>query len=40
MCILGGHVRFGVMRSLTDYVVLLAPINSMLYLFSQVKAGT
>jgi beta-hydroxylase len=27
------------MRSLTDYVVLLAPINSLLYLFSKVKAG-
>ena len=34
-----GRVRFGVMRSLTDYVVLLAPINSLLYLFSKVKAG-
>jgi beta-hydroxylase len=34
-----GRVRFGVMRSLTDYVVLLAPVNSLLYLFSKVKAG-
>ena len=34
-----GRVRFGLVRSLTDYVVLLAPINSLLYLFSKVKAG-
>ena len=34
-----GRVRFSVMRSLTDYVVLLAPVNSLLYLFSKVKAG-
>ncbi|OYY52901.1 MAG: aspartyl beta-hydroxylase [Polynucleobacter sp. 35-46-207] len=27
------------MRSLTDYQVLLAPINSLLYLFSKTKAG-
>ena len=34
-----GKVRFGLVRSLTDYQVLLAPINSLLYLFSKVKAG-
>ena len=31
-----GKVRFGLVRSLTDYVVLLAPINSLLYLFSKI----
>ena len=31
-----GKVRFGLLRSLTDYVVLLAPINALLYLFSKV----
>ena len=34
-----GRVRFGLVRSLTDYQVLLAPINCLLYLFSKVKAG-
>ena len=34
-----GKVRFGLVRSLTDYQVLLAPINSLLYLFSKTKAG-
>ena len=34
-----GKVRFGVVRSLTDYQVLLAPVNTLLYLFSKVKAG-
>ena len=34
-----GKVRFGFMRSLTDYQVLLAPINSLLYIFLKVKAG-
>ena len=34
-----GRVRFGVVRSLTDYQVLLAPVNSLLYLFSKVKAS-
>ena len=34
-----GRVRFGLVRSLTDYQVLLAPINSLLYLFSKTKAG-
>ena len=34
-----GKVRFGVVRSLTDYQVLLAPINSLLYLCSKTKAG-
>lgn len=32
-----GKVRFGLLRSLTDYVVLLAPINSLIYLFSKVS---
>ena len=36
---LRGKVRFGLVRSLTDYQVLLAPINSLLYLFSKTKAG-
>ena len=31
-----GKVRFGLLRSLTDYVVLLAPINALIYLFSKV----
>jgi len=31
-----GRVRFGLFRSLTDYVVLLAPINTLIYLFSKV----
>ena len=34
-----GKVRFGVIRSLTDYQVLLAPVNALLYLFSKVKPG-
>ena len=34
-----GKVRFGVVRSLTDYQVLLAPVNTLLYLFSKVKPG-
>jgi beta-hydroxylase len=34
-----GKVRFGLVRSLTDYQVLLAPINSLLYIFSKVKAN-
>ena len=34
-----GKVRFGLVRSLTDYQVLLAPINSLLYLFSKTKPG-
>jgi len=32
-----GKVRFGLVRSLMDYQVLLAPINCMLYLFSKIK---
>ena len=31
-----GRIRFGLIRSLTDYVVLLAPINTLIYLFSKV----
>uniref|UniRef100_UPI0040486D6B aspartyl/asparaginyl beta-hydroxylase domain-containing protein n=1 Tax=Polynucleobacter sp. TaxID=2029855 RepID=UPI0040486D6B len=31
-----GKVRFGLVRSLTDYQVLLAPVNSLLYLFSKI----
>lgn len=34
-----GKVRFGIVRSLTDYQVLLAPVNALLYLFSKVKPG-
>lgn len=34
-----GKVRFGLLRSLTDYVVLLAPINTLIYLFSKVSRG-
>jgi len=34
-----GKVRFGLVRSLTDYQVLLAPVNALLYLFSKVKPG-
>ena len=34
-----GKVRFGLVRSLMDYQVLLAPINTLLYLFSKVKKG-
>lgn len=34
-----GKVRFGLVRSLTDYQVLLAPVNSLLYLFSKIKPG-
>jgi len=33
------RVRFGVVRSLTDYQVLLAQVNTLLYLVSKVKAG-
>ena len=36
---LRGKFRFGVVRSLTDYQVLLAPVNALLYLFSKVKPG-
>lgn len=34
-----GKVRFGLVRSLTDYQVLLSPINTLLYLFSKVKSS-
>ena len=34
-----GRVRFELVRSLLDYQVLLAPINTLLYLFSKVKAS-
>ena len=34
-----GKVRFGLVKSLTDYQVLLAPVNVLLYLFSKVKTG-
>ena len=34
---LRGRVRFGWLRALTDYTVLLAPLNALLYLFSSVK---
>jgi beta-hydroxylase len=34
---LRGRVRFGLLRALTDYVVLLAPVNALMVLFSRVK---
>lgn len=34
---LRGRVRFGVVRALTDFTVLLAPFNSLMYLFSKVR---
>jgi beta-hydroxylase len=35
---LRGRVRFGWLRALTDYTVLLAPLNAALYLSSRVNA--
>lgn len=32
-----GQVRFGLVRALTDFTVLLAPVNALMYLFSQVR---
>jgi len=34
---LRGRVRFGLVRALTDFTVLLAPYNALMYLFSKVK---
>jgi beta-hydroxylase len=33
-----GKVRFGLVRALTDFTVLLAPVNALLYLGSKVPA--
>jgi beta-hydroxylase len=35
---LRGHVRFGVLRALTSFTVLLAPLNALLYLFSRTPS--
>lgn len=35
---LRGRDRFGLLRALTDYTVLLAPYNALMYLFSSVRA--
>ena len=35
---LRGRARFGLMKALTDYTVLLAPYNALMVLFSRVKA--
>ena len=32
---LRGTVRFGLVRALTDFTVLIAPINALMYLFSR-----
>ncbi len=34
---LRGNVRFGLVRALTDFTVLLAPINALMYLFSRTR---
>ncbi len=34
---LRGKVRFGMVRALTDFTVLLAPVNALMYLFSRTK---
>jgi beta-hydroxylase len=34
---LRGRVRFGLVRALTDFTVLLAPFNSLIYLFSKIR---
>jgi beta-hydroxylase len=34
---LRGRVRFGLLRALTDFTVLLAPLNALMYLSSRVK---
>jgi hypothetical protein len=33
---LRGRQRFGLLRALTDFTVLLAPVNALMYLFSRV----
>ena len=30
-----GSVRFGLVRALTDFTVLIAPVNALMYLFSR-----
>lgn len=35
---LRGRVRFGLVRALTDFTVLLAPFNALMYLFSRAPA--
>ncbi len=32
-----GQVRFGLVRALTDFTVLIAPVNAMMYLFSRIR---
>lgn len=32
-----GKLRFGLLRSLTDFTVLIAPVNALMYLFSRTK---
>lgn len=34
---LRGRVRFGLLRALTDYTVILAPLNALMYLFSRLN---
>ena len=36
---LRGRVRFGLVRALTDFTVLLAPFNVLLYAFSKVRSS-
>jgi beta-hydroxylase len=36
---LRGRDRFGLLKALTDYTVLLAPYNALMYLFSRVRAA-
>ncbi|MET0518524.1 MAG: aspartyl/asparaginyl beta-hydroxylase domain-containing protein [Burkholderiaceae bacterium] len=35
---LRGRQRFGLLRALTDFTVLLAPVNALMYLFSRVPS--
>jgi beta-hydroxylase len=36
---LRGRVRFGLLRALTDFTVLLAPYNALMYAFSKVRSS-
>jgi len=36
---LRGRVRFGLLRAMTDFTVVLAPYNALMYVFSKVKAA-
>jgi len=36
---LRGRVRFGLVRALTDFTVLLAPYNALMYAFSKVRSS-